>query len=99
MNAGRDRRLGYVRPSTLEDLEEALVHGSRGLVSSVYDQAASGEYIPPEEARRRNRLALKTCIAQYGFYETRVRLKGAEIPDALEQARTNLLSLMEELEP
>jgi len=99
MNAGRDRRLSYVPPRSVEDLEEHWVHRSHGLVSSVYDMAASGEYIPPEEARRRNRVALKARTAEHGFYETRLRIKGAEIPDSLEQARTNLLALMEELEP
>lgn len=99
MDAGRHRQLLHVAPRALEDLEERGVHGSHGLVSSVYDMAVSGDYIAPEEARRRNRVALKAKISEYGFYETRVRLKGAEIPESLEQARTNLLSLMEELEP
>lgn len=98
MNAGRDRRLGYVSPRELQDIEERLVHGSHGLVSSVYDQAASGDYIPMEEARRRNRLALKQCVAQYGFYETRVRLKGADLPEHQEPARQNLLSILGTLE-
>ena len=98
MSAGRSPRLVYAS-RRLEALEEHWVHRSHGLVSSVYDQAASGDYIPAEEARRRNREALKTCIAKYGFYETKVRIKGADLPERQEPARQNLLSLLSTLEP
>ena len=98
MNAGRDRRLGYVSPRELQDIEERMVHGSHGLVSSVYDQAASGDYIPAEEARRRNRNALKACVSKYGFYETKVRIKGADLPTHQEPVRQNLLSILSTLE-
>ena len=97
MSAGRSPRLVYASRK-LEALEEHWVHRSHGLVSSVYDQAASGDYIPAEEARRRNRNALKTCVARYGFYETRVRIKGASLPEHQEPVRQNLLSILGTLE-
>lgn len=96
MSRGRDRRLGYMSKH-LEDIEEKMVHQNHGLVSSVYDLAASGDYIPVEEARRRNRKALKDCIATHGFYETRVRVKSAVIPSHQETARQNLISILDTL--
>src|SRR6476659_3791876 len=75
MSAGRSPRLVYAS-RRLEALEEHWVHRSHGLVSSVYDQAASGDYIPAEEAARSTREARRTCTAPNGSSRTRSGSRG-----------------------